>query len=153
MSVTETSIIAYDEIKHKLSDARSAVYETLMRMHRNNHIWNTTNSNWDEGVTGRELNQHLISHSAHKRLSELSDCGLVKQAGTRKCGVTKRKAVIWKAQPASSYREPEKIERISKVELQALEIKALKDKISILTQEINYLRGMSNSPYLPGLES
>ena len=46
-------------------------------------------------ATGRELNDKLKSQSAHKRLSELQDMGLIREKGVRPCAVTGHDAVAW----------------------------------------------------------
>jgi hypothetical protein len=46
-------------------------------------------------ATGRELNDRLQSQSAHKRLSELQDMGLIREFKTRPCRVTGHDSIAW----------------------------------------------------------
>ena len=46
-------------------------------------------------MTGSELNTHLRSHSAHKRLSELRAAGLIVERRNRVCTITGQKVAEW----------------------------------------------------------
>lgn len=66
-----------------------------------------------QSMTGSELNQHLGSSSAHKRLSELVDAGLIRQAEERTCAITSQHVSSWEAIPedeqtAKSANKPSK---------------------------------------------
>lgn len=79
---TWESIDSWEELRKHLPERRLAVFFALCE---------------HGSMTGRELNAHLQSQSAHKRLSELSDMGLVQKGESRRCRVTGRKSAVWGA--------------------------------------------------------
>ena len=75
-----SSLDAYQSILSELPGSRRKVFRHLMKQ---------------GPLTGRELNQHMNSQSAHKRLSELQRQGLIVDAGTRTCRVTGHESHAW----------------------------------------------------------
>lgn len=133
----------------KLSNARMEVYMFLSWI-RNRDV----SADNRIGMTGRELNDALQSQSAHKRLSELSERGLVREGPIRECRITGRQSIEWIANPPSMYREPvPQPKRLSPIEERDLKIKALESEIRSLKQEILDLKGRDPQISFPGLEA
>lgn len=84
MSATATSILAYNQIRESglLTKARFLVYEALCLK---------------GPMTGNEVDRVLRSVSAHKRLIELHDLGVVEIIRERHCSVTGRLCAEWGA--------------------------------------------------------
>lgn len=82
MTTRSTSARAFHEIEDNglLTAARFKVYAKL----------------FDIGpATGSQLNDALKTPSAHKRLSELYDVGVVKEVGEGTCPITGMTAILW----------------------------------------------------------
>lgn len=95
MSATACSILAYVQIKESgaLTRARFLVYEALCLK---------------GAMTGSEVDSLLRSTSAHKRLIELQDLGVVEIVRERPCKVTGRLCTEWRAldrMPAGEVRK------------------------------------------------
>lgn len=77
-----TSVAAYQDIMDSrlLGDMQRRVVSALAR---------------EGSLTGRELNDALDSVSAHKRLSELKEMGVIKVRSLRKCRITGREVEAW----------------------------------------------------------
>lgn len=77
-----TSARAFHEIEDNglLTAARFKVYEKLYAI---------------GPATGSQLNDALKTPSAHKRLSELHDVGVVKEVGEGTCPITGMTAILW----------------------------------------------------------
>ena len=165
MEIRETSLEAWRILRStlpKLSDSRMRVYMALIDMGDNRTGFITPRktspsqpgymSQSRYGSTGREVNAHLNSQSAHKRLSELCDRGLVIDGPVRICSISKMKSLTWVPQPAEAYRDPEpRVKRLTKVEEQALQIDSLKAKVLVLSQEIERLSSRTSQLTLLGL--
>jgi len=88
MEMRRTSLEAWREIRDKglLSPTRMKVLECLV------HVG---------PMTGGELNEYLKTPGRtpgfHKRLPELRDAGVVREAGQRPCSVTGHSAIVWEA--------------------------------------------------------
>ena len=80
--VRETSRAVFEEIRDRglLSRARFEVYSFLVSR---------------GPMTGSEVNYFLNSRSAHKRLSELLNLGVIREAGTRRCTRTGEHVLAW----------------------------------------------------------
>lgn len=97
----DTSVAVYVRIRDEglLSRARWDVYDALYR---------------HGPLTGSELNSHLRSKSAHKRVSELVERGLVREVGVRRCTVTLENVLAWDVtsrlpvEPTKSPSQPSK---------------------------------------------
>lgn len=87
--VRETSSDCYNQIKEEglLSKRRWEVYDILFK-----HGPMTSNETFDysklNGVDG-------YRHNANARMTELRDCGVVKEIGTRQCSKTGRNVILW----------------------------------------------------------
>ena len=78
----ETSKQAFQEILESgaLGESQKKVFQAIFELGE---------------ATGRELNQHLSSQSAHKRLSELHEMGLIREKKIRECRVTGHDSASW----------------------------------------------------------
>ena len=54
-------------------------------------------------ITGSELNDITGSKNMHKRISELSAVGVIRQAGRKMCSQTKRSVMAWEASGAMPH--------------------------------------------------
>lgn len=100
--VRDTSRSAYQQIKDEglLSARRLAVYDVLFRE--------------PFPMTGREISEKLRDPSAHKRLSELRDLGVVEEADKRDCSVTGQQAVTWRVILGALPSEVKKASKVAK---------------------------------------
>lgn len=91
-----TSLAAYEQIKASglLSESRFKVYDALTQ---------------HGPMTGTELDNALENPSAHKRLSELEERGVVKAMRVRRCTVTGLEAAEWHVVEDALPVEPEGI--------------------------------------------
>lgn len=80
--VKETSKQAFQQILESgaLGDSQKKVFQAIFEL---------------GDATGRELNDALKSQSAHKRLSELEDMGLIRGIRARVCKVTGNDSTAW----------------------------------------------------------
>ena len=106
----QTSIDCYNQIKAEglLPKQRFTVYEALFKI---------------GSSTGSELDTYCRSKSAHCRLSELRDLGVIYEKGTRKCKITDRLAIEWDLTdrlPKKPIKKEKVIKYISIVEDEAL---------------------------------
>jgi DNA-binding Lrp family transcriptional regulator len=78
----ETSKQAFQQILESgaLGDSQKRVFQAIFEL---------------GDATGRELNDKLQSQSAHKRLSELEDMGLIRGIRARVCKVTGNDSTAW----------------------------------------------------------
>lgn len=86
-------------------------------------------------MTGSELDQALGNPSAHKRLVELQDLGVVEIVRERECTVTGRTCAEWRALDRMPTGEVKRTEKRARKELEQ-ENAALKARVSALERQL-----------------
>ncbi len=75
-------------------------------------------------LTGNEVNSKVGSKSAHKRLSELCDAGLIAPSGKRRCRITGRECIEWRAIDPGEAATRTKKQSLKELILENVELKA-----------------------------
>lgn len=93
----------------------------------------------DQPLTGSELDQKSGSRYMHQRISELTDAGVLRQAGLKVCSVTGRTVMAWEPSDAMPHPTLSVVGRTKRKQT----VKQLHDEVEQLRATNTFLRAES----------